>query len=401
MFNIKPYRWQQEAFRIWREIRRGIVAVVTGAGKTVFGLLCMDHFLASEKGKILVIVPTVPLMDQWRSAIIHRLGVAEESVAAVGGGNHGDVKNARIIVAVVNSAREKVMNWTQDGKWLLVADECHRFASNRNRAVLSGRFAATLGLSATPEREYDDGLDTILIPKLGPIIYRYTYREALRDGIISMFELWNVRVPLLPREREVLMALNRRIAQEFSAVSAHDGHTSERLRRLLIRRGRLTQRVYNRIPATILLMEQFRGRRGLIFHEAVDAADRIATGLQRRGHRVKIYHTKLGPALRFQNLRLYEAGHVDVLVTCRALDEGFDVPDTEFGIIAASSASTRQRIQRLGRVLRRSAGKDRAIVISVYATDHEEERLLAESVRLREIADVRWFEVKGYEPINS
>ena len=59
-----------------------------------------------------------------------------------------------------------------------------------------------------------------------------------------------------------------------------------------------------------------------------------------------------------------------------ALDEGFDVPEAEVALIVSSSATKRQRIQRLGRVLRSTVKKDRATVITLYATKHEQERLM-------------------------
>lgn len=70
--------------------------------------------------------------------------------------------------------------------------------------------------------------------------------------------------------------------------------------------------------------------------------------------------------LRRDNLRLYRRGVFDTLVTCRALDEGTNVPETSVAIIAASTASIRQRIQRLGRVLRRAPGKEKATVSIPY-----------------------------------
>ena len=65
-------------------------------------------------------------------------------------------------------------------------------------------------------------------------------------------------------------------------------------------------------------------------------------------------------------------------ITCRALDEGFNVPETEVGIIAASTATRRQRIQRLGRVLRPVKGKETAVVYSLVATEPEIKRLREE-----------------------
>jgi superfamily II DNA or RNA helicase len=77
-------------------------------------------------------------------------------------------------------------------------------------------------------------------------------------------------------------------------------------------------------------------------------------------------------------------------VSCRALDEGFNVPESEIGIIAASTATHRQRIQRLGRVLRPAPNKERAIIYSIVASVPEIRRLAAEAEDLKEIAEIEW-----------
>jgi superfamily II DNA or RNA helicase len=91
-----------------------------------------------------------------------------------------------------------------------------------------------------------------------------------------------------------------------------------------------------------------------------------------------------------QTLHEYRTGKIKVLVSCRALDEGFNVPETEVGIIAASTATYRQRVQRLGRVLRPATGKERAIIYSIVASAPEIRRLAAEAEDLKEIAKVEW-----------
>jgi superfamily II DNA or RNA helicase len=99
--------------------------------------------------------------------------------------------------------------------------------------------------------------------------------------------------------------------------------------------------------------------------------------------------------LRQDNLRMFRRGQLDVLVTCRALDEGIDVPNASLAVIAASTASTRQRIQRLGRVLRPAPGKERALVYTIYATEVEKERLRMETKTIEGADVVRWSRMGG------
>src|SRR5207245_1290376 len=108
--------------------------------------------------------------------------------------------------------------------------------------------------------------------------------------------------------------------------------------------------------------EENRGKRTIIFHERVKAANKLVEILNRREHCATIYHSQIGPSLRRDNLRLYRQGLFDALVTCRALDEGMNAPETTVAVIASSTSSARQRIQRLGRVLRPAPGKTHATI---------------------------------------
>jgi superfamily II DNA or RNA helicase len=130
-----------------------------------------------------------------------------------------------------------------------------------------------------------------------------------------------------------------------------------------------------------------------VFHEQIDAANILTRTLANRNHRVAAYHSGLGAALRQDNLRMFRRGEIDVLVTCRALDEGINVPDASVAVIVASTSSTRQRIQRLGRVLRPAPGKTRAVIYTVYATEPEANRLQSEAADLDGAEAVRWLRV--------
>ncbi|MES1197313.1 MAG: helicase-related protein [Pseudomonadota bacterium] len=76
----------------------------------------------------------------------------------------------------------------------------------------------------------------------------------------------------------------------------------------------------------------------LIFHENIDACSLIHAVLDENGVRAGIYHSRQKTRERAEMLSAYRSGMLDVLVTCRALDEGFNVPETRVGIIAASTS---------------------------------------------------------------
>ena len=54
-----------------------------------------------------------------------------------------------------------------------------------------------------------------------------------------------------------------------------------------------------------------------------------------------------------QALEKFKKGKYNTLVTSQVLDEGIDVPDASVGYIFSGTGSSREFIQRLGRLLRK------------------------------------------------
>lgn len=373
--------WQQVALRRWVEAgRRGIIEVVTGGGKTVYALSCID---AIQPDTSLIVVPTVALLDQWWEEVASFFDLALDEVNIVTGAGH--LKAGTINIAVLNTASQL----QEKGRALpcfLIVDECHKAASPQFRSVLDVPKLAALGMSATPERPYDEGLSDILVPALGPVIFEYTYRDALRDAVVVPFRLQNVVFDMEDDRQQEYDRLTKAIAR---SISRH-GVEAEETIALLLRRARVLSLSINRVRLAVKIIAANRGHRILVFHEDIEACDLICKVLLDNGVRAGVYHSKLALRLRAEILASYRRGEIEVLVTCRALDEGFNVPEAEIGIIAASTATRRQRIQRLGRVLRPSRGKEQAVVYSLVATAPEITRLKEEEQRLEGVAEVSW-----------
>jgi superfamily II DNA or RNA helicase len=373
--------WQRDALELWSEQRRGIVAVVTGGGKTVFALAAAKLTLSERPAlRVMVLVPTVALQDQWLEEIDQYFPGRSVSDSAD--------SDATFVVLVINSARRIVPVLDNPAQWMQIVDECHRAATTENRLALMGDAWAVVGLSATPERQYDDLTETVLEPVLGPVIFRYSYAEALRDGVISEFELNNYHVPMTSEEVAAIDSISQRIARQRADGDA----ASDQIKALLMRRARLIQSVHSREPVAVaLIREKLGDRSGIVFHESTYSAERIASQLRFTGIPTSVYHSRMDPSARRRDLHLFRLGATSVMVCCRALDEGLNVPRAKFAVIAASTATTRQRIQRLGRMLRPDASGGRAQIASLYATEGEARRLLAESESLDGLVTVRWF----------
>jgi superfamily II DNA or RNA helicase len=389
--SVRPRAWQVEALNAWEDAgQRGIVDVVTGAGKTTLALLCLARFLQRHPpGRVVLIVPTLALLDQWYVSLREDLGLPDTSIAAYSG--QGRAPHARTVnVVVLNTARHLAPQLSTNGPdAFLIVDECHRAGSPENLKALDGQHTATLGLSATPNREYDQALTEELIPRLGEVIYTYDYNRARAEGVIAPYTLVNVAVDLLPPEQDDYDRLSRRVSI-LSRRQMQGDDVEIGLKRALQERAAVSNRAAMRVPMSVSLVEMGPARRAVVFHEQIAAAEKIAGLLRARGANVGTYHSKIGPELRRDNLRMFRRGQLEVLVSCRALDEGVNVPEASVAVIASATASNRQRIQRLGRVLRPAPGKTSATIYTIYATAPEERRLAREAEHLVGADSVAW-----------
>ncbi|MBI1742664.1 hypothetical protein HYR54_06310 [Candidatus Acetothermia bacterium] len=68
-------------------------------------------------------------------------------------------------------------------------------------------------------------------------------------------------------------------------------------------------------------------------------------------------------------LQKFRTGEYAMLVTSHVLDEGIDVPEANVGIILSGTASQREYVQRLGRILRKTPDDKLARLYEVIAKD--------------------------------
>lgn len=379
-----------QALASWSMNMKGIAKVVTGGGKTSFALMCIEQYFSFHpKGSVLILVPSIALLDQWYVDILTDTSLNDEDVSIFGGGNSNHGKR-KINISTLNTGRNAAKRLLSSDD-LLIVDECHKAASEENSKSISHTISHySLGLSATPERQYDDGFEDILIPKLGPLLIDYDYSKAKKDGVICDFALHNVKVKMSDEEEGKYNELTRKIA----LTSKKLGKDSIEYLNLCVKRREISNFSHLRIPTVCNLTSRISAKKTIIFHESIKSAEEIAILLNQRGHYALCYHSKLSDAIRRDNLIKFKTGTCDVLITCRALDEGANIPQAELGIIAASTKSERQRIQRLGRVLRKFSGKKIALIYTLYSTEAEQDLLLEESQGLEGLAEVKWLEAE-------
>lgn len=355
--------WQGEAVAAWtRAGRRGIVAAATGTGKTKVAQAAMERFWTGRE-RIAVVVPSLTLQYQWVTGLARWLAVPESSIGALGGGALGVDANAGIVVAVINSARDGLnalsAGWAAEGRQaMLIVDECHWAGSTANALIFDSQFEATLGLSATPER-LDDGFEDVLVPELGPVVYRYPLRQALDDGVLAPLRSLNVYFDLAEAEYNALAAIERSLeAARARAERNVSGATAQprRVAELERERATLLEGAVGRRPVIRSTLRQISNlhQPTVVFHERVVEAERTLEDLERDGLAAVLESATSSTRQRQAALRTFRNGRAQFLVAVRTLDEGVDLPDAKVAVITSGTSTTRQRVQRIGRVVRRT-----------------------------------------------
>ncbi len=112
----------------------------------------------------------------------------------------------------------------------------------------------------------------------------------------------------------------------------------------------------------------------LIFSERTCQADELYQLLQTYyPEKVGRYHSKMGDQANKNALDRFRTGDIRILIACKAIDEGIDVPDASVGIIMSGTSTQRQRIQRLGRIIRKNDAKNKALLYYLHIQETSED----------------------------
>lgn len=412
---MELYKWQKECLDQWHINKtRGIVNVFTGAGKTILALAAVEELreMYKEQLHVRIVVPTIALARQWKKELVSYFPEMEFNNSVIGY-YYGQVKNntgREIMIYVINSAREvlsrHILKDMEKGiHTFLICDECHRYTGEVNRNIF--RFMQSvsfvpdlyhcLGLSATPQNE---NFESVLVPALGRQIYHYDIRRAGRDHKISPFVMIHTAVSLNGAEAGEYGDISDQLARVYGRLLNEYPHLKyaesqefyqfvfkesrentegicASFLNLILRRRDLVYRAENRKKCVLSLLRHIRQEeKVIIFAERIEQADEIYAGLLPiYGNLVTHYHSEMPSDLCSHNLSLFRIGEARIMVSCKALDEGLDVPDASVGIVMSSTAVSRQRIQRLGRILRKKPDKPMSVLYYLYAHGTVESRI--------------------------
>lgn len=350
-----PRDYQEAALRAWQEAgRRGVIVLPTGSGKS----LVADLAIAATGRPTLVVVPTIDLMEQWASQLERCFG---GPVGLLGGGS----KDVQPLTVSTYESAALMMEFIGNRFGLLIVDECHHLPGPSHRQVATLALAPfRLGLTATPERQ-DEG-EALLYELLGPLCFRRDIDE-LEGHVLAPYAVRRQAVELDPdeaedyrRHRQVYTEFVRANGIDFSrpdgwghfvGLCARHPHGREVFNAYLAQK-RIARGGRAKFRALWDIFRRHPGERLLIFTADNDTAYEIG----RRFYLPVLTH-RTSVRERKDFLDAFRRGEYLALVTSKVLNEGIDVPEASVGVVVSGSGSTREHVQRLGRILRPARGK--------------------------------------------
>ncbi len=352
----------------------GIVNFATGAGKTLTAIEGIKRW-TNNGGAAVIMVPGRELHAQWIREIESELPGAQILPTGAGSSKAAWQQLLPIFSAPGNSAQERhivvVTNKTfasddfqrrlKTGEHLLiVTDEMHRAGSPGVLNVLERmECGASLGLSATFRRQFDEAGTNRLMNFFGPVLMPVIgLAEALMLGLLVPYDYRLHELRLDDDEMDQYEQLTKRIGLMVSH-GASVNEADSPLQMLLIRRARILKQARGKVPmaAHILHDEYQSGDRWLVYCDDVQQLKALTKECLDAGL----------PALEFYSEMTSDRDavirslgqHGGIIIAIRCLDEGVDIPVTDHALILASSTVEREYIQRRGRVLREAPGTDK------------------------------------------
>lgn len=421
-FELK--RHQREALEAWRaKGLTGVMALATGAGKTITSIYgAVKIYEAEQRLFMCVAVPYQNLADQW-VAVLRKFNIFPISCYMSSANWVGELSDAIsfyqtgatnfVCAVVVNRTlqSERFQNLLKqvNGSHLLwIGDECHHHGSSGLNSMLPQQAAMRLGLSATPEHYFNEDATDRILDYYGQIVARYTLAEALEEGVLTPYKYYVELVDLTAEEAEEYQGLSEQISR-LAAINQNSGATdgNDAMKILLFRRSRLIGKAKNKFKALKDLLANSSPKPLTLFYcgegntEDEDSGDTsrqvelVTSILRDLNWKSSLFTSQETTRARVDLLDCFRLGLIDALVAMRCLDEGIDIPACKTAYILASSRNPKQFIQRRGRILRRSPGKEFAEIYdfvvkmpdgSSDTNEYERKLISAELERVAEFA---------------
>lgn len=353
--DIELRDYQKEAVQTMVDCTRGILSLPPATGKTRVAVAVMSR-LASMDHPALFLCHTQDIFDQTCRDVEELIG--KDVLGRLEGGRDWDIDKPILIgmIQALNSAqRAYEVSEVVKKVGTIITDECHHQAS-QSYVDLAKRLTSAsylYGLSGTPFRA--DGADLMLEAVTGPVIYQKTHSEMVELGWLVQPVVYMIsNQPITPVIGEGYHDIYRQAVVE----------NTERNRAIM-------QQARNQVlkqEQTLILVAQVA--HGLILEQGIPEAELvIGSGPNKtpKKKRREIFE-------RFRNRE------IPIIIATTLADEGLDIPCLDAVIMAGAGKSDVKTVQRVGRAMRLSPGKETA---SIYDFEDRHNRMMARQAQAR------------------
>jgi superfamily II DNA or RNA helicase len=311
----------------------------TGAGKTVAALGFVE---ASRTGGILILTHRRNLVDQFLGELRDR-GYKNRISPPLLKNGAGEPPAGGPVTVETYQWFVRNAGKVSDAYTIVICDEAHTALGEKTsgsiRQWIGPVFVGMTATGALIARHVTD-----LFPTQTS---RFDLAQAARRGVIA--PLRSVRIPPGVGVRSIAKVPLRRgeVDQDFD---------QEELAALL------DQTPFN-LAVADLYKTRFKDVPGVVYSAGVKHAHNVAKAFQEAGMKAKAVSGETPKRELTRILAAYERGEIDVLVNAQLLAEGWNSPRATVCMHLAPTASKRIYQQRVGRVTRRTPGKESGIVV--------------------------------------
>lgn len=329
---------------------------------------------------VFIVVPYIALVDQWENDVKHfadtivKVNSTEknwdrkmhETIEALKFG----VIDVGVIITTIGSLQTKRMQDMLDFSsfsTVLIADECHNYGTDNSLENLP-KTDYKIGLSATPERHFDDQGTENIKEFFGGVVYEFSLERAIEEGFLVPYYYRPITVRLTEEEQEKYNEISGKITKLIQVdgngkVIVRPG-CNKSLELLLIQRARVIAGAREKMPILLDKIEKNNSPFNLVYCGSTtisdDMADEdgqrqvkyISSELHNRGIGNTMYTSLEDAKERKDAIKLFREEMSPVLIAIKCLDEGVNIPEIRTAYLVASTTNKKEFIQRRGRVLR-------------------------------------------------
>ena len=413
--NIKLRDYQIEAIDSWFDNNcRGIFEMATGTGKTFTALSCYKK-LSNDNDRLLTVIacPQSHLIDQWKNEI-KKFDDVDIIIASSKNSKWkrdlgdlvlnyylGIIDKAIVLTTHISLSSDFFLEKIRDinSDLLLIVDEVHGIGSQKQMLGLDDCYNYRLGLSATPSRYFDDFGTGVINDYFGGVVFEFDITRALTEFNLDTGKTYltpYIYNPILVNLNEEELALYSEYSTKIAYLLATDKKIdgdNKTLTSYLIKRQNIINNAEEKYDAFINILRERPDIDKLIVFCSPQQIDRIQKILNEEGVTPQHRFTQEQSAAKKKKedlsereflLKKFEDGSYKALVAIKCLDEGVDVPSAENAIIMSSTSNPREHVQRRGRILRNSPGKEKAIIYDILVFP-EEKTEVGKKIRDKEI----------------